>query len=158
GPQVIDARGPGKLPWRTELTAVEAQVLVVRVAPLPDAPPPPVAPSPGRTLRIAGISTAIAGGLVLGLGVKFGHDARVRADDVSSATAWSADYDRKVAEGKTAQRRMMWCYGLGAAAVVTGAVLTYLGLSRRDEAPPVALMIGGDASSFAIEGAIGGAF
>jgi hypothetical protein len=153
GPQIIEVRGPGKLPWRTEAAAVEGQVLTVRVAPLAAAPPPPVAPSPGRTLRIAGISTAIAGGVVLGLGVKFGHDARVRSDEVSGATAWSADLDRKVSEGRTAERRMAWCYGLGAAAVVTGAVLTYLDLARGGEAPPVALVTDGEQASVVVAGA-----
>jgi tetratricopeptide (TPR) repeat protein len=96
------------------------------------APPAPVAPPPAREpaeaahggggLRVAGIVTGAAGVVCVGVGVYFGLHARSLADEV--ADTYSQD---KVDEGEAANRNMFILYGAGAAAIVTGGVLYWLG-------------------------------
>lgn len=87
-------------------------------------------PSKGRGLRIAGIATGGAGLVALGLGVKFGLDARKLETDVEENTAWDRDqYDR----GQVAERNMYISYAVGAAAVLAGGVLYSLGRNTSSE-------------------------
>jgi tetratricopeptide (TPR) repeat protein len=101
--------------------------------PPPPSPPPPLSPRPtnaGRGLRLAGLATAGVGVLGLGLGVKFGLDASDRQQQIEGqpdGAPWT--FDDVYAEGEAASRNMWISYGAGAAALVAGGVLFYLGAS-----------------------------
>ena len=96
----------------------------------------------GRTLKIAGIATAGGGVLSLAVGLYFGRKAASAADDVEAACAsgcaWSDVMDRD-AEGRSAEKLQWVFYGLGAAALVGGGVIYYLGLRREAPASSVVL-------------------
>lgn len=84
--------------------------------------------SPGRGLRLAGMVTAGLGLVSVGFGFKFGHDASSAQDKIESqpdGVPWT--FDDLYAEGEAASRNMWISYGVGAAAVITGGVLYYLG-------------------------------
>jgi tetratricopeptide (TPR) repeat protein len=108
------------------------------VAPAPPPPRPmPVAPPPeaerqggGGGLRVAGLVTAGLGVAAVGGGVYFGLHARSLANEV--ADTYSMD---KVDQGQAANRNMYICYGVGAAAIVTGGVLYWLGARAGSDAP-----------------------
>lgn len=93
------------------------------------AAPPPVrdeAPRrrPGRGLKIAGLATAGAGVAALAAGVVFGLKARSISDEAGDWDTFDPDrYD----QGEAAERNMLIFGAAGAAAVITGGVLFYLG-------------------------------
>jgi tetratricopeptide (TPR) repeat protein len=95
---------------------------------------PPVDESPeqpasgGRTLRIAGIATGVAGAAAIGVGVAFGLKARSISDE---ATSWDTFDQARYDEGKAANRNMIIFTAAGGAALVTGGVLYYLGYRAR---------------------------
>ena len=107
-------------------------VVPTTVEPEPIRPPvvdraPAVASGSGSTLRYAGIATGIAGvGLVVG-GVIVNLHAKSLQNDIEAM--YSADTD---SSGKAANRTMIILYSAGAAAIVTGGILYYLG-ARADE-------------------------
>jgi len=146
GAQRLVASAPGMAELTREVTVTEGQLTSVEIpalAPLPAvAPAPTPAPdavaSPGRALRIAGIATAAGGVAVLALGLKFHSDAGALADQVGHATTWSPSLDQKVSDGEAAQRNMRICWVVGGAAVISGAVLGYLGWRAGREVPVVA--------------------
>lgn len=78
----------------------------------------------GRTMRIAGLAAGGAGVVALGVGVMFGLKARSLSDE---ATGWDAYNRNRDDQGKAAQRNMVVFTGVGAAALVAGGVLYYLG-------------------------------
>jgi tetratricopeptide (TPR) repeat protein len=78
----------------------------------------------GRSMRIAGLVTGGIGVAAVGIGVVFG----ARAHDLGNETAGWDTYDRKRDEqGRDDQRNMIVFTGVGAAALVAGGVLYYLG-------------------------------
>jgi tetratricopeptide (TPR) repeat protein len=85
---------------------------------------PPVVARPGRGLRIGGVATAGAGAAAIGLGVVFGLKASGINDE---AAGWDAFDPARFADGEAAERNMLIFYGAGAALVVAGGVLYYLG-------------------------------
>lgn len=88
----------------------------------------PIGRKPG--LRIAGIATGALGVVALGVGTGFGLKARSLSNDLSMAGV----FDRKrYDEGRAAERDFVLYSGVGAAGVVAGAVLYYLGV-RADRA------------------------
>src|SRR5262249_10831237 len=105
---------------------------------------PTVAPSPGRGLRIGGIAAGGTGLVTLGIGVAFGLKARSISAEVSNADMYDKSRD---VQGHAAQRNMYIFTGVGAAALVTGGVLYYLGdmarkLERSGAALTLAPMVG----------------
>ncbi len=82
----------------------------------------------GAGLRYAGIGTAVLGVAVLGLGVKYGLDASSAENDLSAKQGpWTAaDIDR-IDDGERANRNMILFSAIGAAGIVGGGVLYYLG-------------------------------
>jgi tetratricopeptide (TPR) repeat protein len=91
---------------------------------------------PGRPLRLAGLGTAAVGLLAVGVGVKFGLDARRLSDEVSgvgddAGDAWTEDNLDKISRGESAETKMMIFTGLGATALVAGGALYFLG-HRKD--------------------------
>src|SRR5262249_9962923 len=113
---------------RAEEDKRKAEAQAQAQVPPPKAPELPPAParseSPGRGLRIAGMGTGAAGAIAIGVGVAFG----LRARAIGSETAtWDTFDPQRYAEGKAAQRNMIIFTGVGAAALVAGGVLFYLG-------------------------------
>ena len=98
--------------------------------------PPP--PRSGRGLRIAGVVAASAGLVAIGVGVKFGLDARAISSDIDAHTQgeWPEELLARQAEGERAERNMLILTGAGAAAVAAGGLLYYLGRSARQAAEP----------------------
>ncbi len=78
---------------------------------------------PGRSQRIAGLAVGIGSIVALGLGLKFGLDAKSAQNDVNRE--WNQD---RFDEGKTAERNMFIFSGVGAAALIAGGVVYYLGV------------------------------
>ena len=81
----------------------------------------------GGGLRAAGWVAASVGVLALGGGIYYGLRANELEDEVSSPPAWSNDLSDKLEEGESAAFRANLLIGVGAAAVVGGGVLLYLG-------------------------------
>jgi tetratricopeptide (TPR) repeat protein len=105
----------------------------------------------GRSTRIAGLVTGGIGAAAVGIGVVFG----VRAHELGSETAGWDNYDRKRDEqGRADQRNMIIFTGVGAAALVAGGVLYYLGhrSGSADRAISVSATVG---PSHALLGAAG---
>jgi hypothetical protein len=85
----------------------------------------------GRPLRIAGYASGGAGVIALGAGVIFGLKARRLSDELSQP---GAPFEQSTFDaGRTAERRMVVCYGAGAAMIAAGTVLYLLG---RDPGEP----------------------
>jgi tetratricopeptide (TPR) repeat protein len=102
--------------------AAHVDVVVVRTSP---------------TFRIAGIVTTGVGAIALGLGVKYGLDARSASDYFTHFTGMWSDADRlRYADGETANRDMKIAYAVGGGLVVTGALLYWWG--SRLQVVPVA--------------------
>jgi tetratricopeptide (TPR) repeat protein len=107
-------------------------------------PPPPVVERPadvqpehpGRGLRIAGLSTAALGLVVVGAGVKLAFDARSAASDITEHMGpWTEDDRETFDRGDRANRNMKIAYAIGGALVVGGGVMYFFG--RRAAAAPV---------------------
>jgi tetratricopeptide (TPR) repeat protein len=89
---------------------------------------PAAAPAPGRGLRIAGLVTAGAGLVALGAALHYGIEARKASDAISdNDEGWTDSLLDRYDEGEAAETRMFVLSGVGAAALVTGGVLYYLG-------------------------------
>jgi tetratricopeptide (TPR) repeat protein len=87
---------------------------------------------PGRALRIAGASVAIAGALAAGGGVAFGLRARRLSDELTDP---DTPYDpERFRSGERAERTMYILYAAGGAAIATGAVMFLVG--RRGTGSP----------------------
>lgn len=89
-------------------------------------PSPGLAPSGsgGRGLRIAGLAAGGTGVVALGIGVAFGLRARGISDEISR---WDRFDQARYDQGKAAERNMFILTSIGAAGLVTGGVLYYLG-------------------------------
>ena len=115
---------------------------------------PTVAPRPGRGLRIGGFAAGGTGLVAIGIGVVFGLKARSISDEVSNAVMYDKSRD---AQGHAAQRNMYIFTGVGAAALVTGGVLYYLGdrarkLEQSGSALTLAPVVGPSEITFAVGG------
>jgi tetratricopeptide (TPR) repeat protein len=106
------------------------------------APAPPTAydRSAGRTKKIAGLVVGVAGiGLAVG-GIACGLLAKQAGDQLTSGDQLHQPYDHaKEVAGKTDQILEGVFFGLGGAAVVTGAVLLALGYREAAHPPRIAL-------------------
>ncbi|WP_428263349.1 hypothetical protein [Haliangium sp.] len=105
---------------------------------VPVSEPPPA--GAGRGLRIAGLATAAAGVVALGLGVKFGLDADAAGEDLSTkppGAPWTEADRTLVSDGEAAERNMFIALGVGGAAVVAGGVMYFLGASAAAESPMI---------------------
>jgi tetratricopeptide (TPR) repeat protein len=125
-PEGLEApEGAGEAPAKDEPAASPPEVIERPVERAPQAPG-----SPGRGMRVAGLATVGLGLVGVGLGVKLGLDASRIQDEIEGQPAgepWT--FDDLYAEGEAASRNMWISYGVGAAAVITGGVLYYLGRS-----------------------------
>jgi hypothetical protein len=138
------------------LTATQAPV-----APAPPVPPgqvmdaqagpgpAQVAVSPGAGLRSAGIITAAVGGAALVAGVLLNLKVNSMASDFQGLNGYS---DSKESDRKTYQTLGWVSYGVGAACVATGAVLTILGLEGKQGSTSMAFMPGPDGAAAVMKG------
>ncbi len=140
-----------KSPQRATAQSFVAELTPCPVAqPEPSAPPPPPAPvvappqpvqptpmpaqpvdtNPGHGKRLAGVVVAGGSVLVVATGLYFGHKASQLGDEVTAACKmgciWSS-VQSKDAEGKSDEKKQWILLGVGAAGLVAGGVLYYLG-------------------------------
>jgi tetratricopeptide (TPR) repeat protein len=95
----------------------------------------PSSASPGKTKRIAAYASGATGVVLLATGIVFGMKANSAQSEVETAVAngdtWTDDLDAKDASGRSAAMMSNVTLGLGAAAIVSGGVLFYLGRSAK---------------------------
>lgn len=90
-------------------------------------------PRMGRTLEIAGLTTSGAGALALTIGFALGHHGQTLGADVTRACEVSCDWSAQAARDAIGRRDVALGYaldGLGATALVGGALLYYIGERR----------------------------
>jgi hypothetical protein len=94
----------------------------------PEAPPMATPHDPGRTLRLAGIGTAAAGGLLLFAGLIEANRAQAAANEIDNTAKMHGTFDPAVEKrGQSAER---WQTGLlvtGTLAIAAGGGLYYYG-------------------------------
>lgn len=91
----------------------------------------------GRGLRVAGLVSAAVGLAGLGLGVKFGLDARAASQELSDkppGEPWDPSDRRRIQSGQDAERNMIISMSLGGAALVAGGVLYAFGVVQGSSA------------------------
>lgn len=125
-PRPVEDAPPTSAAAARAATATEAAA----VPSIGDAMRPPEAPA-GQRLRIAGLATGGAGVIALGIGVAFGLHARSISDETAQ---WEMFHQARFDEGQAAERNMYILTGVGAAALLTGGVLYYLGHRADSEA------------------------
>jgi len=105
------------------------------------APPVRDGESAGSGKKVAALVTGGAGLIAIATGAYFGRKASRIGDEVTRTCKdgcdWSLVADRD-AEGRSAERTQWILYGVGAAGLVTGGVLYFLG--ARDHAKRVAIV------------------
>lgn len=105
------------------------------IPPMDDPLPPPdtrTDPARGRGLRVAGMASWAVGAVGLGLGIKFGLDARSASRELSDKPAsepWTDGDRRLLADGEDAERNMFIAFGAGSVAVIAGGVLYGIGVA-----------------------------
>lgn len=107
----------------------------------PQPPPPaeqPIAPvaRPGRMLRVAGLVTGVFGVAAIGTGAFFGVRAGSLQDELEASSTWDQGLFER---GERADRNAKLLLGVGAVAVIGGAVLFTLGV-RQGSASQVAVL------------------
>jgi hypothetical protein len=152
GTYAISATSPGSDEWSTK-AVVPAQsgkvvIEVPRMKRIRDLPvigrkpqPEPEKPEPIATtskrrmtpLQWAGIGTGGAGVVALGAGIYFGMKARSISDEASD---WGTFMPDRYAEGEDAETYSAIAFGVGAACVIGGGVLFYLGYRSSHESAP----------------------
>jgi tetratricopeptide (TPR) repeat protein len=132
------AVGSGPTPTPVFAPVVPPPVSPPVATPAPSAPAPqPAQPTtlaqetPGRGLRIAGITTAAVGVAGVGLGVAFGLHANTLHEE-----AFSPRWDPEKFDSSKSYRTLEWVsFSVGGAAIVAGGLLYYFGWSAGSEAP-----------------------
>jgi hypothetical protein len=118
-PDLQPAMRPADAPART-LPQGAARV----IEPATAADPRPASAPAGRGLRVTGLAFGAAGVTALGVGVGFG----IRAKRISDAAAGWTRYDpTSFDRGRAAARNMVMLTSTGAATLIAGGVLYYLG-------------------------------
>jgi tetratricopeptide (TPR) repeat protein len=86
-----------------------------------------------RMLRWSGIAGAVVGASLVGLGAKFGLDARDASDELTAHTMdmWTDELLARQAEGRSANRKFIALTAIGSALIIGGGVVYVLG--RRAE-------------------------
>jgi len=114
---------------------------------------------PGNaTFRIAGVATGGAGVVLLATGIYFGLHSHSLANEVSQISTehgtWSAAAQSEYDSGKSAATAANVLYVVGAVALATGGVLTYLGLPKRgtESVPAAAIAPTAGGATFVVAG------
>ena len=100
---------------------------------------------PGRSLRYTGLGLGAAGVISIAFGIKFGLDAQSisscltnypqSCDKTFPEGQWTDEALLLEQEGQSASNKMLIFTGVGAAALVAGGVLYYMGDKKKAEAP-----------------------
>lgn len=94
--------------------------------------------SPGRTLKIAGISSAVVGLAALSFGIKSGLDASSLKSDLENRDQWTdaelAALPGQLDDVDSKERNMFLLTTIGTAAIAGGVVLYYLGHKKANSA------------------------
>ena len=166
GTYKIEATAPGYEPWSGEVHIVDGADSELDVPELvkSKAPPPPVekpivAPKPVEaspaqpasrftTMRKVSIGLAAVGLVTLGIGVKFGLDARSESDDSDKICPMSACSDQHAIDlnddAKHHAKLANISFGIGGAAIVGAAVLWFVGAPHETiTVTPNSVAIGG---------------
>ena len=97
--------------------------------------------SRGKWLRYGGLGAAGLGAIFVGVGIKYGLDARSAADQVSGHEgAWDKETLALEKSGPRAEKKFYLFTALGAAAIAGGGVLYWMGMradKEADEGPVV---------------------
>lgn len=129
-----------------------------------DAAPGPIVTKPasgggsGTVLKIAGISTAAIGLIAVGVGVKYGLDARDINDQlegVGPMDMWSQELFDKFDEGESAETKFIAFTAIGGAAIIAGGVMSYLGFTRGGgggDSLALAPSVTGDSAGWVVSG------
>jgi tetratricopeptide (TPR) repeat protein len=135
----------------TPAGTTEPQVIV------DDPPPATSGGSGGKGLKVFGLVAGIVGVASVGAGVFFGLEAQRLSDELSDGTGpWTDDDLAKEADGRAAERNMFIFTGVGAAAIVAGGALYFLGRSKDRAAArglSVAPVFGPSSATVSISGA-----
>jgi tetratricopeptide (TPR) repeat protein len=90
---------------------------------------PPQDPGAGRVKRLSGIAIGGIGLIAVGIGIKFGMDARSLSGDTEELEGeWDPAQEEIWDDGEAAERNMLVLTSVGLAAVAGGTVLYLLGL------------------------------
>ncbi len=137
GAHAFSVEREGHAPRRLEVSVTAGEtvaraVALERTEPAAEASPPPSAPDPGTPragggLRMAGVGIGVVGVVLTGVAVQQGLSARSSSDDAQTAAAAGAFDAGAFGDAETAEKRMFLLYGVGGAAIVTGAAVYYLG-------------------------------
>jgi hypothetical protein len=178
GSYPVEATAPGRVAWKSQLTAAEgetSEIVVPKLAatasasasksaqkPPPDEPkPPPPSGKPGRGRRILGVAVTVigVGGLVVG-GV-FGDQARKHNDkakvicggDIDRCEpSGTNDAKREVDRARSAAQISTVAFIGGGALVVTGVVLYITAPKAERRAVSIAPLVDGTMAGFALSG------
>jgi hypothetical protein len=135
----------------------------VTVTTVPPSPPPVVQPvsqprasepahRAGSGLRIAGITTAAAGGAALIAGIVLNAKVNSMASDFEKYNGYT---DSRESERKSYETWGWVSYGVGAACIGTGAVLYFLGArAGRGDSPAVAVLPTSGGATLLVGGAL----
>lgn len=113
------------------------------------------APERGRGLRVAGLASAGVGLIALGAALHYGIVAKKASDAISeNDEGWSRSLLDRYDEGESAETRMFVLSGVGAAALVGGGVLYFLGwrAGRAEPAASVGAAAGGGGAAVTLRG------
>jgi tetratricopeptide (TPR) repeat protein len=136
--RALEAAKAGMADDSTPTQPAPSPAHVEKPAPAPAAPPAPVdapQPNPGSApLRIAGLTTAGAGVVAIGLGAYFGLHSTSLSNEISGVSSargtWSAQDQSDYDAGKTGAMIANVLYVAGGVALATGALHTFLGWPR----------------------------
>jgi tetratricopeptide (TPR) repeat protein len=106
----------------------ETQPNTAVVAPAADVYAQPAPPPGNRTLRMVGLAVGGAGILAIAGGIFFGARAKSLSDDVTSDAKKGIYDSSKYDDGQRAETLQWVSYGVGAAALIGGAVLYWRGM------------------------------
>lgn len=98
---------------------------------------PPVSTKPsssGKALRFSGLGTAGLGLVFVGVGIKFGLDAKTASDDLSGRSgSWRAEDQALISDGESAEKKSLIFSILGVTSLLGGGALYYLGHKKKKE-------------------------
>jgi hypothetical protein len=147
GPHVIEASAPKKIKWTKNIeTNDPGKTTTVTIPGLQDAPPD-AQPDPvggdrpkgdgGGTLRVVGFIGMGVGAALLGAGAFFGLSSQSNKEDIESAAgageAWNAGHQSKFDDGESQATLANVFFISGGVVLATGAVLTVLGYSQKND-------------------------
>lgn len=149
GTHTLEASAPQKKKWTKVVEAKgEGSTTMVTVPGLESMPveptPPPVSPvretpphDSGGALRVIGFASMAVGAGLLGAGGYFALDSSSKKDELEQAAgnreAWSADRQATYDDGQSAATLANVFFVAGGVVLATGAVLTVLGYSKKND-------------------------